>query len=190
MYTTELMQKILTSPMAQEIVNQLAPIYGEARVALWIFQAIGIELDDMREWTLETQQQVVPQTATWSLDYWEDEYAIPRDPTLSTEGRRERIVTYKQTRAPMNPYRLERVASSAAGGAKCRVEERTGAGSVFTLYVNGFPGKGVEDKVRAAVDRAKQARLSYLIKYEENTQGSVYAGGAIQMGYSLTMTQT
>ena len=46
-YSTELMEQILTSPAAQDIVSQLAPIYGEGRVALWLFQVIGAELDTM-----------------------------------------------------------------------------------------------------------------------------------------------
>ena len=57
------------------------PIYGEGRVALWLFQVIGAELDlrpgsgRRRSWS-----RWYP-TATWTLDLWEDEFAIPRDPT-------------------------------------------------------------------------------------------------------------
>ena len=189
MYTTELIQQILTSPAALEIINQLAPVYGEARVALWIFQAIGLELDDMKLWTQEVEAQVVPHTATWSLDDWEDEYAIPRDPSLSIEQRRERIITYRQSRAPMNPYKLGRIATAAANGAECHIKERTGKPSVFTVCVDGIPAKGLDAKIRAAVDRAKQARLSYLVHYETNTEGGFFTAGKLQLGYDITMRQ-
>ena len=69
MYTTELMQEILQSQAARDILDELSPIYGEGRVALWLFQVIGAELDDTREWTAEVMDQVVPHTATWSLGY-------------------------------------------------------------------------------------------------------------------------
>lgn len=182
MYNTELMQRILTSKAVWDIIDELAPIYGEARVALWLFQVIGAELDMTRQWTQETAEQVVPHTATWSLDYWEDELALPRNPALNTEQRRERILTHLRTRAPMNPYNLAKVASAAADGAECWIEERAGAGSVFTLVVTDFyPSKTGEKKIRAAVDRAKQARLSYLIRYEQIAPKSVcaYAATAI-----------
>lgn len=189
MYRTELMNQILTSQAARDILDELSPIYGEARVALWLFQVIGAELDDTRQWTQETMDQVVPQTATWSLDYWEDEYAIPRDPTLSTQKRRERILSYLRYRAPMNPYNLARVASSAADGVECRIEERTGAPSSFTIWATAFPSPEVEAKIRAAVDRAKQARLSYGVKYEQSTAGALFVGGALQMSYDITIRQ-
>lgn len=190
MYKTELIEKILTSQAAQDMINQLAPIYGEARVALWIFQAIGAELDDMRKWTEETMAQVTPQTATWTLDTWEDELGIPRDPTLSTQKRRERILSYLRYRAPMNPYSLARVASSAANDAECRIEERSdGKASNFTVWISAMPSDTDIAKIRAAVDRSKQARLSYDVKYEQYTAGTVYAGGALQMSYDITMRQ-
>ena len=189
MYTTELMQEILQSQAARDILDELSPIYGEGRVALWLFQVIGEELDDTREWTAEVMDQVVPHTATWSLDYWEDELAIPRDPTLSTQKRRERILSYLRNRAPMNPYTLARVASSAANDAECRIEERTGGGSIFTVWVSAIPSDTDLAKIRAAVDRAKQARLSYEVKYEQHTAGTIYTGGALQLSYNITIRQ-
>ena len=189
MYNTELMNEILRSQAAWDIIDQLSPIYGEARVALWLFQVIGAELDDTRAWTQETMDQVTPHTATWTLDYWEDELALPRDPSLSTAKRRERILSYMRYRAPMNPYNLARVASSAANDAECRIEERTGAGSVFTVWVSAMPSDTDLAKIRAAVDRAKQARLSYEVKYEQFDQGTIYVGGALQMSYDITIRQ-
>ena len=182
MYNTEQMQRILKSPAAWDIIDELAPIYGEARVALWLFQVIGTELDDTRQWTRETMEQVIPHTATWSLDYWEDEYGLPRDPALTTQQRRDRILAYLRARAPMNPHNLAMVASAAAGGAACRILERTGAASVFTLVVTDFsPSQKGEAKIRLAVDRAKQARLSYLIRYEQFASRSIcaYAAGTV-----------
>lgn len=189
MYNTELMQKILKSQAAWDIIDELAPIYGEARVALWLFQVIGAELDDTRQWTKETMDQVVPHTATWSLDYWEDELTLPRNPALNTVQRRERILAYLRTRAPMNPYNLAKVASTAAGGLECWIEERAGHPSAFIIHLVGFPDSGVIEKVQKAVDRAKQARLSFYTAFEENTNGIIYTVGTVQLGYGLTMRQ-
>lgn len=182
MYDTELMLEILTSRTARAILDELSPIYGEGRVALWLFQIIGAELDETRTWTAETMDQVVPHTATWSLDYWEDELALPRNSELTTQQRRARILSYLRTRAPMNPYTLAGVASGAAGGVPCTVEERTGAPSAFTLHVNGFPTKGMSTAIRRAVDQAKQARLSYQVLFEENTISQVFSAGITRRG--------
>lgn len=189
MYETDMMRAILTSQAARDIVNQLSPIYGEARVALWLFQVIGAELDETRAWTNELMAQVTPHNATWTLDYWEDELGVSRDPTLSTEKRRERILSYLRNRAPINPYTLARIASAAANDAECRVEERTGAPANFTVWISAMPSETDIKKIREAVDRAKQARLSYDVKYEQYTAGTIYAGGVIQMSYDITIRQ-
>ena len=65
MYKTDLMEKIIKSEEAQKIISMISPIYGEAYSALWLFETIGIELDDMLEWCESFIEQVVPNTATW-----------------------------------------------------------------------------------------------------------------------------
>ena len=80
MYWTDMMQRILKSEMGRKIVGEVAPVYGEAYVALWLFEVIGRALDDMELWTEEYQQQIVPQTATWSLPLWEMRYGLPVKP--------------------------------------------------------------------------------------------------------------
>ena len=189
MYLTEQMLGILTSPAARDIVSQLSPIYGEARAALWLFQVIGAELDDTRKWTGELIDQVTPHRATWTLDYWEDELGIPRDPTLSTEKRRERILSYLRNRAPMNPHTLARIASAAANDAECRIEERTGKPANFTVWVSALPSEADKAKIAAAVERAKQARLSFDVKYEQHAAGDLFVGGALQLSYDMTIRQ-
>ena len=187
MYDTELMRKILSSPMAREIVNQLSPIYGDARVALWIFQAIGVELDDMKKWAQDIIDQVTPHNASWTLDYWEDEWGIPRDPTLSILARRERILVRMRTRAPMNPYNLKRLISAVVGGSECNIKERAGPPSRFEIFINAIPDQATIKRLRFEIDRAKQARLSYNIIYRQYSTGIIYAK-SLSVGRYLRVT--
>ena len=168
MYRTELMEAILKSPAAWDIINELSPIYGEARVALWLFQVIGAELDETRKWTQEVEAQTVPQTATWSIGMWEDSRGLPRAPNLDLQSRRDRVVANMNYRAPMNPWKMEKIATAAASGAKCTVKERTGKGSVFTVSVDLTKADRTVpmDAIWVAVNEAKQARLSFLVEFE------------------------
>ena len=168
MYRTELMETILKSPAAWDIINELSPIYGEARVALWLFQVIGAELDEIRDWTKEVEAQVVPQTATWSIGMWEDARGLSRAPSLDLQSRRDRVIANMNYRAPMNPWKMEKIATAAASGAKCTVKERTGKGSVFTVSVDLTKADRTVpmDAIWVAVNEAKQARLSFLVEFE------------------------
>ena len=185
-YKTELMEEILKSPKAQELVQLISPIYGEAYVALWLFQVTGTVLDMMEEWTGDLKNQTVPQTATWSLPYWEDMYKIASDPSWTYERRRQNIINKCTTRAPMNPARLENLIS-VASGADARVEEHTGKNH-FTVYISANKDLIDEEFVKKEINAAKPAHLIYSIVYERHVNNAYYLGGIIRTEREYTLT--
>lgn len=187
MYKTELMEEILKSEKAQEIIQKVSPLYGDAYTALWLFQVIGTVLDEMNEWTGSLAQQAIPQTATWSLPYWEEQYKIAADPSWSYERRRQNIVNKCTNRAPMNPHKMESIASVAAG-VEVRVEEHTGKNK-FTVYISSNETLVDEDLVKKEIDMAKPAHLIYDIIYEQYIEATNYLGGIIQTSKEITLQQ-
>lgn len=169
MYKTELMDKILKSPKAQEIIQQVSPIYGEAYTVLWLYQVIGEVLDTMTEWAESLELQVVPQTATWSLPYWEEQYKIVADPSWDDERRRQNIVNQMRNRTHINPKKLEEIVSLAAG-EKAEVEELTGKNR-FSVYIRGL----VEDldAIRAVINEVKPAHLTFDLRVSEQVKTSL-----------------
>ena len=178
MYETELMREILKSPMAQKMIQEISPRYGNAYVFLWIMQVIGIEWDEMQEWAESYRLQVVPQTATWALEYWERQYNITPTPDWSYERRRKNIITKRNSRGPMNPAKLETIAEVAAG-FPARIKENT-AKNEFTIYISATKDIVDEEAVRAAVQNAKPARLTFKIIYEQAVSATQYMGGIIR----------
>ena len=45
-YKTDLMEQILTSESAKQMIDYVSPIYGKSRIGLWLFQVIGLEIDE------------------------------------------------------------------------------------------------------------------------------------------------
>ena len=187
MYRTELMDEILKSPMAQKIVQEVSPIYGDAYTVLWLYQVIGTVLDNLDEWTGSIKDQVVPQTATWSLPYWEEQYGIETNPEWSYERRRQNIVNRRQARTCINPAKMEAIISVAAG-FDARVEERTGKNQ-FTVYISGSENLVDEEFVRQEIDAAKPAHLIYNIVYEQYIKSTQYTGGIMQVVKEITLVQ-
>ena len=91
-YTSKQIQNILTSKTAIDGLDYITPIYHEAETALWIMEAMGLQADLFVKWVYEIAEQILPQTATWSLDYWEEEYGLPVHPNISMEQRRAKIL--------------------------------------------------------------------------------------------------
>jgi hypothetical protein len=48
MYTTELIQKIVTSESGQRMIQRVTNKYGESYVGLWLFQVMGESNDEMK----------------------------------------------------------------------------------------------------------------------------------------------
>lgn len=156
-YRTELMEEILRSQEAQQIITYLTPKYGEAYTFLWLIQIIGMQLDDMKTWAEGMTLQVTPQTATWSIGFWENEYGIVPDPAWTLEQRRKEVQNKMMARGPMNPKRLSQIASNSAG-VEVAVKERTGKNK-FTLLLRDYPRD--ISRMKREVDAAKPAHLIY-----------------------------
>lgn len=154
---TELMERILKSKEAQKIIDYMSPIYGESYVFLWIIQSIGVALDEGESAIAEFMNQIVPQTATWFLKYWEIEYGVTPDPSWTIEQRREAVMAAMCYKSPINPAKLENILSSLMG-VDVSIDENTG-NNKFTVYIKGY----TEDTKKAieTIERSKPAHLIY-----------------------------
>lgn len=158
---TEEMEKILTSPAARRIVPRLSPVYGDAYVALCQFNAIGKEIDNMDIQTQELMLQTLPQTATWGIGYWEEDYSIPSNDNLSTEDRRRVVLTQIRTRAPMNPCWVKLVLDTLTGTTVQIVENISK--NRFEVVFEDVLDNAVKARVRSKLEEIKPAHLIYLL---------------------------
>lgn len=127
-------------------------------MALWMFQAIGLSLDELTQAASGLGSQTVPQTADWSIPDWEAEYGISADPSLTDEQRRANIIMRMNFVAPANPARLEQIAS-AASGVPCEIIENVGK-NTFAVVMRA-PGGNVSN-MKSVLDTAKPAHLIYV----------------------------
>lgn len=158
-YRTELMDEILKSHTAQRIIDFVAPIYGNGYVALWMFQSIGKPLDAIASFVDSLRDQTIPQTATWSLPIWEQEYGVTPDPAWTDAQRQANLVSKMKYIPPVNPAKLAEYASAAAG-VPCEVIENV-AKNTFAVVLRA--NSDTIDRAKQAIDEAKPAHLIYII---------------------------
>lgn len=53
-----------TSPAAKRMIKTVSPIYDKSYVAKWIFQVMGLEIDEAWQFIEELRLQAFPETAT------------------------------------------------------------------------------------------------------------------------------
>lgn len=165
MYRTELMDKILHSKRANEIIQRLTPIYGEAYVMLWLLEVSGQVLDKAHEYAEEFRAQILPNTATSALHLWEQQYGIATNDTLSDEERQNNIIRQLLIRSAINPYRLAKAISDMTG---FEVEIRENLDNNKNKFgINIFGHVADTSHIREFVDKVKPAHLTYIITMSE-----------------------
>lgn len=169
-YQTELMQKILTNPKAQDIIDYVSQIYGNSYVGLWLFQVIGSILEPVEQLSEQLQEETNPTTTELLIAYWEQEYGIQGDPTMTIEQRRDTVIAAMRSKGACNPARLANAISAALGGATVEILENTGTNQ-FTVNIRTVVRSYAP--AIAVIEAMKPAHLTYLIRGV--TQESAYA---------------
>lgn len=107
---------IIRSPTAEEMLRMVSQgFYDKSYIALWLFEVIGREYDDMSAWSQELKLEIFIQTCTWSVGLWEWVYGISSNLKLPLEQRRAQILAQQLRRPPINPAQIEGVISAFTG---------------------------------------------------------------------------
>lgn len=166
------------SPSAKRMMSRITQgFYDRSYVGKWIFEVMGRELDSTQQYMDELPLQAFVETATWGLRYFEEKYGLPVREKLSYEERRRYILERRDMRAPMNPWRMEKILSSTTG-REVSVEDMADDLLPNTFRVTIYPGESIVDYKAAyeTLDRIKQSHTTYVMDMRAETAQSVYAG--------------
>lgn len=162
---TELMRQILKNETAQTIIDYVSPIYGNSYVALWIYEAIGIVMSEVLRYAEKLRDETNPMTTELLMDYWETEYGLHKDSTLSMEQRRARLLRKIRDRAPCNPKRLAE-AVSAVLGVPVNITERVAKNTFRVDILNSVSDFNKLLHAIEVLDSRKPAHLIYEINVD------------------------
>ena len=176
-----------TSSAAQRMIAAVFPIYDKSYVAKWLYQVMGLEMDEAWSYFEQLRNQGFPELATWGLQYWEQMYGIKPDAGKTLQFRRNNVIYKRTPKAPMNPAKLEYLLEQAIG-VDFRVEENT-ADYTFTVWVSALPGKTKDTDITRLIKELKPAHLSCTLTYEQRTSASIYFGGVMTFGKIFEMKQ-
>ena len=160
----DIRHEILTSELGNQMLDSVAPIYDRSKVALYLFQALGTEFQPIVDFSMyDIVAQMFPQTATWGLDYWEEQYGIITDKSKPIEQRRAYFMSLKFNRPPMTPKRIESIVTGLIG-LSCEVHDNVDTNK-FDVIIRGY----IKDltQVKNTLNTKTPAHLVYEIKMAE-----------------------
>jgi len=83
----------ITSEKGRLMLSYMPRYYESSTIIAALLQAKGAEIDTIRAAPSDVLNQFFVQTATWGLNKWESELSLPVEPELTTEERRNRIIS-------------------------------------------------------------------------------------------------
>lgn len=153
-----------TTETGKRMLASVSPIYDHSYVARWLFEVMGIEMEEARQYIEELRLQAHPKTATWGLFYWEMRYHIPIDNSLPIEDRRQKVMSKRWKYAPMNPARLEEYINRASGRAAVVTEYNDEYR--IEVAIDGVGGALEYEKIIELVRTAKPSHIAIQIILE------------------------
>lgn len=135
--------------------------YNRSYVGKWIYQVMGMEMDDAVEKYEELQAQIFPETSTWGIIYHEQKYGIPINPALSLEERRAEVIRRRDIHSPMNPARIEEIVKGLTNVAVKVTENISSYTFAIDISTNGNTEQLNYSNVVRSVRKVKPSHLSF-----------------------------
>lgn len=156
-----------TRELARDMMGMISPIYDNSYVGKWIFEVMSVPLSLAQDTINELREQAFPETATWSLPYWEQSHGLPTNEALSIEERRSRVISKRNYRKPMNPARIEMLLKELCG-RDVKLIENT-APHTFEISVSPGTSEAGLDQIIKLVNEVKQAQKSFRVVFDTPT---------------------
>ena len=151
---------IIRSPEAKTFLRMVTEgFYDRSYLALWLFEVMGREWDEMRAWSEELKKEIFVQTCTWSIDIWEWVYGFEPDETMTLEERRQRILNRVRGVRPINPEVL-RLGVEELAKADTEVHDFVGPYR-FEVIIHPKNSPIPFDKILKYLRDTKPSHLSY-----------------------------
>jgi acetolactate synthase small subunit len=124
----------------------------------------SLEIDKLKECIDDLVNNLYVQTATWGLDYFEEELGIDTDISKSYEERREKILAKKRGSGTSTKAMIKNTAEAFSGGEVDVIENFEDYSFIVKFVgIKGIP-KNIED-FKEMIDEIKPAHLAYILEY-------------------------
>lgn len=179
-----------TSESAKQMLSYVSNhFYDNSYIAKWLYQVMGLEMDDTKRVYDELKQQIFPEDATWGIKYHELKYGISVNPDLSLEQRRINIITKRDARAPMNPEKIRIIAENITR-KEVEIYENI---KPFTFMLKILLKEGefeiYKDNLVKTINRMKPAHISYYMQTQRIFNKTIYAGFIMQQSEIIDFNQ-
>lgn len=145
----------------ERMFNMLPDLYIQSKVMKYLMNVRGVEMNRVQNIMDEILLQLSIDTATWSIEWWEQEYGIPKAPINTLEERRSIVKSQMQKSESSYAELIKKVADSYTGG---EVETRYDNG-IYVTFTSFYGVPSNLTAVRDSLERVIPAHLPLYFEY-------------------------
>ena len=150
------------------LLDMLPPFYHNSTFVKACMSSQNVERNFIKESIDDLVNNLYVDTATWGLDYFEEELGLKTDKTKTYEERRERIKAKKRG----NGTTTIKMIKDTALAFECGEIDITEMYTDYMFKIKFISQKGrpknLED-FKSAIDEIKPAHLAYILEFMYNT---------------------
>ena len=176
-----------TKESAKRMMSRVSPIYENSYVGKWLFEVMGIEMDQARQIVESLREQCYLERCTWGIRYWEQRYGIDPNENLDLETRRAAVIQKRGKKQPLTPATLEEILEAMTGRPVSVDEDNEN----YRFKVSIDEGTSVVDYIAVIkkINTVKPSHLAYSIELPRKGTLNMYFAAAMHEVKSVAITE-
>nr|DAK14565.1 MAG TPA: tail protein [Caudoviricetes sp.] len=179
-----LKETMLHSETGKMLFEWITDIYDDCKIMIQIYEALGVQFDNVNYMFEDILKQMFPQTATWGIELWERRLNLPTNESESLESRRGKVIAKIQSKIIINPETMGVITKNFTGIDVKIIEwlkDWTFAVQTDAKNMN----KAFE--IHKIIKRIKPSHLAFVLQFilEDNT--NMYIGACTYIGLVHTI---
>lgn len=180
------LEKFPTSVAAKRMISRVSPIYDKSYIGKWLFEVMGLELEEARILVESLRDQCFIEHCTWGMRYWEQRYGITPDETKPLEERRQAVIQKRSKAQAMTPATLEQILEALTKREVAVSEDNSNYH--FTVSIGEGTSHVDYEAVIKKVNTVKPSHLEYSIELARKGTLNLYMGVASYRSKTVSLT--
>ena len=175
-----------TTETAKRMMSRISPIYDRSYVGKWLFEVMGLEMEEARILVESLRDQCFIERCTWGMRYWEQRYGITPDETKPLEERRQAVIQKRGKAQAMTPATLEQILEALTQREVAVSEDNSNYR--FTVSIGEGTSRVDYEAVIKKVNTVKPSHLEYSIELARKGTLNLYMAVASYRSKTVSLT--
>lgn len=179
-----LKETMLHSETGKMLFEWITSIYDDCKIMIQVYEALGVQFDNVNYMFEDILKQMFPQTATWGLELWERRLNLPTNESENMENRRGKVIAKIQSKVTVNPETMAVITKNFTG-ADIKIIEWLKDWTFAVQTDAKSMNKAFE--IHKIIKRIKPSHMAYVLQFILQQDANMYIAACTYVGLVQTI---